>query len=411
MMKVLYASIVCKERPLVAVSHALTASVTDGGADLDVADVTALYEVFCQVSDPRKPRGVRHALPAVLTMLALAVLCGARNFRQAADRVAELPTLLLTAAGARLDPRHGRRKPPSRDTLRRLAETIDAAATDRLLCQWIATRIPPPEGGRPGLALDGKTVRASHDGDPTDNVKLFSAMLHDTAVVIAQLRVPDDTTEVTQVQTLLDPVEIAGTVITADAAHPSTETAAYLHQRGAGYVFTVKGNRPALLAAIWQRLPAATSDTAAHTHREHRSGLIIERRIWTADAAGIDFPAAAQVFRIRRDTYDLTGQRLRKDIVHGITNLTAHATTPAHIADYTRRHWGIENKIHWVRDVLFAEDHHHAWLGAAAHTMALFRNLAIGLIRLAGHTKIKQVLERLHGNKLLIPPLLTASRT
>ncbi|WP_406068923.1 ISAs1 family transposase [Micromonospora sp. NBC_01638] len=229
--------------------------------------------------------------------------------------------------------------------------------------------------------------------------------------MIAQLRVPDDTTEVTQVQTLLDPVEIAGTVITADAAHPSTETADYLHQRGAGYVFTVKGNRPTLLAAIWQRLPAATSDTAAHTHREHHSGLIIERRIWTADAAGIDFPAAAQVFRIRRDTYDLTGQRLRKDIVHGITNLTAQAATPADVADYTRRHWGIENKIHWVRDVLFAEDHHHAWLGTVAHTMALFRNLAIGLIRLAGHTKIKEILERLHGNKLLILPLLAASRT
>ncbi|WP_406068921.1 transposase family protein [Micromonospora sp. NBC_01638] len=159
-----------------AVSHALTVAVADGGADIDVSDVTALYEVFCQVSDPRKPRGVRHGLPAVLTMLALAVLCGARNFRQAADRVAELPTLLLAAAGARLDPRLGRRMPPSRDTLRRLAESIDAAATDPLLCQWIATRIPPTDGGRPGLALDGKTVRASHDGDPADNVKLFSAM-------------------------------------------------------------------------------------------------------------------------------------------------------------------------------------------------------------------------------------------
>ncbi|MBQ0894374.1 hypothetical protein KBX37_14920 [Micromonospora sp. U56] len=75
--------------------------------------------------------------------------------------------------------------------------------------------------------------------------------------------------------------------------------------------------------AIWQRLPAATSDTAAHTHREHRSGLIIERRAWTADTAGIEFPAAAQVFRIRRDTYDLSDQRLHKDIVHGITNLDA----------------------------------------------------------------------------------------
>jgi predicted transposase YbfD/YdcC len=70
----------------------------------------------------------------------------------------------------------------------------------------------------------------------------------------------------------------------------------------------------------------------------------------------------------------------------------------------------VENKIHWVRDVVFAEDHQNAYLGAAAHGMALFRNLAIGLIRLAGHTQIKRTVQRIAADRTRILPLLAASR-
>jgi predicted transposase YbfD/YdcC len=336
----------------------------------------------------------------------LAVLCGAGNFRQAADRIAELPQVLLAAAGARLHSALGLRSPPSRDTLRRLIEAIDADAVDLLVCQWLANRTPcGPEGG--GLALDGKTVRGSARGAAVGNVQLFSAMRHDTAVVIAQVQVPADTTEVTQIAALLDGVDITGMVVTADAAHPSRDTAAYLRSRGADYVFTVKGNKPALLAGICQRLPAAVADTADYTDTEHRNGKIIHRQLWVTDAQELDFPDAATVFRLRRDTYDLIGVRLSKDIVHGVASKDDNASE---IAGHIRRHWGIENKIHWVRDVVYAEDSHRAYLGAVAHTMALLRNLAIGLIRLAGHTRITHIVERLHGNKMLIPDLLAASR-
>ncbi|MFV2110656.1 ISAs1 family transposase, partial [Micromonospora sp. LOL_015] len=129
-----------------------------------------------------------------------------------------------------------------------------------------------------GLAVDGKTVRHSGGPDGVD-VQLFAAMRHDTAVVVAQVLVPAGTTEVTQIRALLDHTEIAGTVITADAAHPSGDTATYLRNRGADYVFTVKGNRPALLAAITDRLPAATPATSAHTDAERRSGYRVTRTI------------------------------------------------------------------------------------------------------------------------------------
>ncbi|MBL6280445.1 ISAs1 family transposase [Micromonospora fiedleri] len=385
-----------------SVSHAVVGVVTDEGGEVDTGQMAALAAMFGQVNDPRKARGVRHRLAAVLTGVTLALLCGARNFRQAADRMAELSQPLLAAAGARRHPVLGFRIAPGRDTLRRLVEAVDASVVDRLVCAWLAERLDGPAGV--GLSLDGKTVRHSGGGTGID-VQLFSAMRHDTAVVIAQIQVPADTTEVTQIEALLDPIDITGMVITADAAHPSSGTAAYLCGRGADYVFTVKGNRPALLAAITDRLPTATAATSAHTER--RSGHRITRTIWVTFARDIGFPGAAMVFRLRRDVYAPDGQWVSNQIVHGVTSLTS---TAAEIAAHVRTHWWIENKIHWGRDVLFGEDTHHAWLGNVAHAMATLRDLTIALIRLAGYSRIKQVMERHHADKMLIPALLNASR-
>jgi len=155
------------------------------------------------------------------------VLAGARDFREAGDRVADLPPLLLDAAGTRRHPRTGELVPPSGDTLRRVTEDIDVDAADLLVCQWIAQRARPSADdtsddahGLWGLAMDGKVVRRSGAGDPEGNVKLFSAMLHEQAVVIAQVRVPDTTTEVTQVQNLLDPLDLTNAVVTGTRPIP-----------------------------------------------------------------------------------------------------------------------------------------------------------------------------------------------
>jgi hypothetical protein len=154
----------------------------------------------------------------------------------------------------------------------------------------------------------------------------------------------------------------------------------------------------------------AATATGHHLQVDHGHGRRVHRQIWTTTADGIDFPGAAQVFRIRRDVFNAVGERLSKEIVHGITSLDARAATAEAVAAWVRQHWGVENKIHWVRDVIFAEDHQNAYLGAAAHGMALFRNLAIGLIRLAGHTQIKRILQRIAADRTRIPPLLAASR-
>jgi predicted transposase YbfD/YdcC len=394
------------------------------GTDVGVAAVGRLVEMLERVPDPRKPRGVRHRVGSVLAVTVFAALAGAGSFREAGDRAADLPQELLALAGCRRHLLTGRCVAPSEATIRRVAHDIDADAADEQVCRWLreqagaaalARGVDAAESddhGLVGVAMDGKTVRNTvAPGDPEGSeVKLFSAMLHREAVVIAQLRVPEGTNEITQVAALLKDIDLTGVVVTGDAAHAQHTTAAHLTQdRGGHYALTVKGNQPTLLTQTAAALPPAAPGTAHHTETDRSTGKIVRRQIWVAPATGIDFPGAAQVFRIRRDTFDHAGNHLTKEVVHGITSLTAAQADPEMIARFVRQHWGIENKIHWVRDVVYREDHQHAYAGTGAQVMATLRNLALGLLRLAGITQITRTLERIAADRTRIIPIIAAA--
>jgi predicted transposase YbfD/YdcC len=92
-----------------------------------------------------------------------------------------------------------------------------------------------------------------------------------------------------------------------------------------------------------------------------------------------------------------------------VTSLTAEQAGPGAIARLVRRHWGIENQIHWVRDVVYREDHQHAYAGTGAHVMAALRNLALGLLRLAEITQITRTLERIAADRTRILPFIAAA--
>jgi len=98
----------------------------------------------------------------------------------------------------------------------------------------------------------------------------------------------------------------------------------------------------------------------------------------------IDFPHAAQVFAIHRDTTEMVSQKLRSETVYGITSMSAERADPERILALSRTHWSIENRLHWVRDVTFDEDRCRIRRGAGAQMMASLRNLAISLLRMAG---------------------------
>lgn len=400
-----------------SVSHAVEVRSSDvdehcavvAGLPAGASAVRGLVLMLEGVADPRDPRGVRHRLSTILAVAVFAVLAGAKNYRQVGDRVADLPQPLLALAGARLGAAAlGVFEPPSGQTIRRVLSMVDTDAADRVVGAWLRSLVATGGKGLLGLAMDGKLVRNA--GTAEGEVCLFSAMAHGAAVVVAQLRVPDGTTEVTQVRDLLGGLDLAGWVVTGDAAHTQRDTAGYVKlERDADYVLQVKGNQPGLLRQIVALMPPMLAGTADWVQEECRDGDTIRRSMWIVDAVGVDFPGVVRVFRLLRERFDAFGQRVGKEVVHGVTSLDADRATPGQVADLVKGHWRIENLVHWPRDVIFGEDHQGAYVGNGPHCMAILRNLVLGLFRLAGVSQVKRLTESIAADRMRILPVLAAA--
>lgn len=106
----------------------------------------------------------------------------------------------------------------------------------------------------------------------------------------------------------------------------------------------------------------------------------------------VEFPFAAQVFRLERYRQNLVTGKEQHEVVFGITSLTPAQAGPAHLLHLNRRHWSVENKLHYVRDWTFDEDRSRVRKQAGPRVMASLRNLAISLLRMAGARNIAQAL-------------------
>jgi predicted transposase YbfD/YdcC len=331
-------------------------------------------------------------------LLAVAVACvpaGAKSFREIGDQARDLPQEVLARLGGKPHPLLRRITVPSEKRIRTMIHALDAQKLDELTGSWLRDLAGTGrlEHLLTAIAIDGKWLRGVGDGQ----VKLFAAMLHEEKVIIAQHRIPDETTETTQVKKLLEPVDLDGAVVTADAAHAQRETAEYIAgsqddgNRGSDY-FLFKANQPSLQRAIFDAIQHDGPREADHTELDYGHGRIIRRSIWAAGADGIDFPHVTRIVRIRRDRYDITGTLISKEIVHAVTSLDAGQASPADLAAIARGQWGIES-VHWLRDTAWAEDANTGYAGNGPQVMATLRNLAISLLYHAGVTEVTRTLQ------------------
>jgi predicted transposase YbfD/YdcC len=378
----------------------------------------SLLAELAQLPDPRRRRGRRHALAGVLGVAACAVLAGARSLAAIGEWAADAPAPVLAGLGVRRHPLTGAWRPPTEATMRRVLALVDPDALDRVIGRWLAGQQPPPGPGPPparrpppssaarpqrAVVVDGKTLRGSgrHQAAP---MHLLAALEHASGGVLAQTEVAPTTNEITRFRPLLEPLDLAGAVVTADALHTQRKHAEWLvASKHADYLLLVKANQPTLRRQLerlpWRQIPIAdrTGD------RGH--GRVETRTLKVTTVAGLDFPHATQALRLTRRVRPLGSRRWRSVTVHAITSLTATRASPARLADWIRGQWAIE-ALHHVRDVTFCEDASQLRSGTAPRAMASLRNLAVGILRAHGHHNIAAALRYHARDATRLLPLL-----
>jgi predicted transposase YbfD/YdcC len=383
-----------------------------------------LRAALAAVPDPRDRRGVRHPACAVLALAIAAVLAGSRSFYAIGQWIAGTGQKTLKAAGARRDPRTGRYLGPDEKTVRGLCSRIDGDALDAALGGWVARRAvlaqaarartgrKPPRGARArrrakaagqrrgrassrkahrtplaAIAVDGKTSRGARAAG--GHAPHLVATVTHTGVVLGQRQVVEKSNEITAFQPLLKDLPLAGVVVTADAMQTQRSHARFLRQdKDAHFIFPVLENQPGLFAQLdrldWKDVPVtAWSVDTDRGRRELRTIQVLPT------PPGLRFPHVGQVFLIER-TVTEKGKTSYQAMLY-VTSLTADQASPADLLAYVRGHWTVES-LHWVRDVVFAEDASQVRTGNAPRVMATLRNAVISLLRIAGTTNIAAAL-------------------
>lgn len=201
-----------------------------------------LIDMLKEIPDPRSRFGRQHPLVGILAIGLCAILSGARGFQGMADWAASLTSVQLRNFYIR------KNRPPSEATFRKTIQAVDAEIVDRRFSAWFHQN---KKFNGKAIAIDGKALRGARQEETGRPLMLLSAVLHQEQTVIAQTPVAEKSNEIPAMKTLLNPLDISGAVITADALHTQDETARYLvKDKNADFVFTVKDNQPKLLKTI-----------------------------------------------------------------------------------------------------------------------------------------------------------------
>ena len=399
-----------------------------------------------RLTDTRKPRGKRHPLPSLVSVLVAGVASAHSGPLAVAQAAAGWDQEVLAAHGCRVSPRTGLRVAPSASMLDRLPRLLDADEFEAALSACVAAaaldpaipaayaahragqqreqeekrkRKPPAaesfreerEDGwfrpdvlevaaRRAVAVDGKERKLAKAGG-NKKVHLLAAVTHVPGLVIAQDKVAKSgkANEISHFKPLLAPLPLDNVLITSDAMQANRDNALFLRKaKNAHYLWPVLGNQPGLNAQL-NALPWETTPVTAATSEISRSRIETRtiRVLPAPESTG--FEDARQAVLIERyTTYNKKGQWLtRAEAVLYITSLGADETTPEDLLAHVRGHWRVEH-AHWLRDVIWKEDKSLIRTGNAPQIWSALTNLVITLFRIHGVTSYTAETRRIAQN-------------
>ena len=334
---------------------------------------------FENLTDPRLERTRRHVLQDILVIALCAMIANANTWvdieHYGKTKLDFLRRFLALPNGI-----------PSHDTFGRVFAKLDPAALLICLQHWL-NDLREKLGGTQ-VAIDGKTMRGSHDGDTRPNaLHLVSAWATEARLFLGQLAVDQKSNEITAIPQLLELLDIEGDTVTIDAMGCQKEIAQTIVDKEANYVLQVKDNQPTLHQAISEAfIRFADDDYTEPSLRRFTTfdcdhGREETREYFIADVP-VELPMADEwtglksigmVLRTRKE-----GDHTSEEVAFYITSLEAKVKA---FARAVRGHWGIETTLHWSLDVTFSEDQSRVRKGRGPENLGMLRRLVVSILQ------------------------------
>ena len=365
-----------------------------------------LITILAEVPDPRNAKGKRHPLCAILALAVLAIMCGYRSYSAIAEWGRTYASDVVKALG------FTRAQTPCAATLHNLFKRLDIAQLEGALTQWsVETLESHPVACAPiAVAIDGKTLRGSGKQQATVS-HLLSVVSHQLGVTLTQKAVDTKTNEIPISTEILSAFDVQGKIVTTDALLTQRDFCSKVCALDADYVVPVGLNHKQLhhdIRCLFDP-PTATQPpqpTLQQMHTELNQTLDtyqtvdkshgrIETRTLTASTAlnaYIEWPAVEQVFQYSYERIEVSTGQVKQKTQYGITSLSPTQASAKDLLTLRRGHWAIENKSHWVRDVVLGEDASQVRCGVIPQVMAALRNTAIAVLRFADYQSISQAM-------------------
>jgi predicted transposase YbfD/YdcC len=356
-------------------------SITQVGT---VIEVGSLFARFQDLSDKRKRRGLRYSLALILVLIMLAKICGENHPSGIAEWAKHRTELLVDLL--KLE----RKEMPHHSTYRRiLAEVVNVEELESVSSEYLSGK--KYFGKQVLLAIDGKVLRGTLD-DKQNGTYLLAAYLPSEGIVLMEVALAGKGKEQEAAPQVLKSIDLREKVVMGDALHTQRQISIQVVESGGEYIWFAKGNQPQTEENIrlWfepdvqpipgMSFPPKDFETDRETNKGH--GRLETRTITVSSQLKdfLDWPYLEQVFKLERRFVSLKTGEIQEQIVYGFTSLMREEITPLQLLAKTRSYWGIENGLHYRRDVTLREDYTRLTKGKAGHAMACLNNLILGIL-------------------------------